>query len=110
MKPCPVWCDDVSRKHSKFDPCRPDVCDSMYKASSMALLQSRATDACCGAAAAANKGGGDQQYLEACRKIVEFMCALWREQKMCDVKIKARDDCIQVSLRFCDDSIRLYLP
>lgn len=95
MKPSPDWCDDVSRKYSKFDPCRADICDSMYKASSMALLRSRATDAC---SAAVDKGGDQQQYLEACRKIVEFMCALWREQKMCDVKIKAKDDSIQVSL------------
>lgn len=91
MKLPPDRCcgDDYSKK-PKYDQFRQDICDSVYKASSLALLRSKTSDSC-------SDKNGDHQYLEACRRTVEFMCALWREQRMCDVTIRAKDDSIQVS-------------
>lgn len=82
--------DDCTSKKNKYE-CnffRPDPCDTVYKASSMALMRSRAEK---------QEKDDDQAYLEGCRRVVDFMCALWRDQKMCDITIRAKDDNVQVS-------------
>ena len=66
-----------------------DPCDSVYKASSQAVLRARSLRE-------DSTLSDTDDYLEGCKKVVQFMCSLWREQRMCDVMIKAKEDRIQV--------------
>jgi len=68
-----------------------------FKSSSAALLNARNQGANFGELDGTVDGGGadDQQYLDGCRRIVDFMNRMWQEQKLCDVIIQAQSDQIK---------------
>lgn len=61
-----------------------------FKSSSMAMMRSKSMGSNFGDPCVS--GGDDSQYLEGCRRIVDFMNRMWQEQKLCDVIIQSQCD------------------